>query len=282
MRGRRHISSAFARGAVRTVLGSLKRFFALVTITALGVTMLVGLRAACADLRESADAFFDAQQLFDVRVQSTLGLTDEDVAALAALPGVESAEGGWTETCYTQVGSSAEKVDVKALSPNGLNEPVVLEGHLPTRDDQVAVTERFLKESGLCLGDTVTFRGADDASGDGAPDDGKDLDVSGEGASAEVFERKEYTIIASVLDPMEINAGEGTMSFRSGGSSQYSFFVLPDCVTAEAYDVAHFGALRDRYRAMSVPCVVIRHADGREHVTFGKKGVAQLLEEIGR
>lgn len=53
-------------------------------------------------------------------------------------------------------------------------------------------------------------------------------------------------------------------------------------VTAEAYDVAHFGALRDRYRAMSVPCVVIRHADGREHVTFGKKGVAQLLEEIGR
>ncbi|OUO34400.1 hypothetical protein B5F84_06775 [Olsenella sp. An290] len=239
MRGRRHISSAFARGAVRTVLGSLKRFFALVTITALGVTMLVGLRAACADLRESADAFFDAQQLFDVRVQSTLGLTDEDVAALAALPGVESAEGGWTETCYTQVGSSAEKVDVKALSPNGLNEPVVLEGHLPTRDDQVAVTERFLKESGLCLGDTVTFRGADDASGDGAPDDEKDLDVSGEGASAEVFERKEYTIIASVLDPMEINAGEGTMSFRSGGSSQYSFFVLPDCVTAEAYTVAY-------------------------------------------
>ena len=51
-------------------------------------------------------------------------------------------------------------------------------------------------------------------------------------------------------------------------------------VTAEAYDVAHFGALRDRYRAMSVPCVVIRHADGRERVTFGKKGVAQLLEEI--
>lgn len=53
-------------------------------------------------------------------------------------------------------------------------------------------------------------------------------------------------------------------------------------VTAEAYDVAHFGELRDRYRAMSVPCVVIRHADGRELVTFGKKGVAQLLAEIGR
>ncbi|WP_455136894.1 FtsX-like permease family protein [Thermophilibacter sp.] len=216
--------SAFARGVLRTVRGSLKRFVALATITALGVTMLVGLRAACTDLRESADAFFDAQRLFDVRVQSTLGLTDDDVAALAALDGVEVAEGGWSETVYTTVGSSSEKVDVRALSEDGMNEPLVLEGHLPTRDDQVAVTRRFLEDSGLCLGDTVTFHGADD----------------GEDGATEVFERKEYTIIAVVLDPMDVNAGEGTMSFRSGGGAPYSFFVLPDCVSdPDTYTVAY-------------------------------------------
>ena len=66
-----------------------------------------------------------------MRVQSTLGLTDEDVAALAALDGVETAEGGWSETAYTTVGSASEKVDVKALSSSGLNEPLVLEGRLP-------------------------------------------------------------------------------------------------------------------------------------------------------
>ncbi|MBM6774340.1 FtsX-like permease family protein [Olsenella profusa] len=206
--------SAFSQGVLRTVRGSLKRFLALATITALGVTMLVGLRAACADLRASADAFFDEQNLLDVRVQSTLGLSAEDVDALAALPGVEAAEGGWSETVYTTVGSASEKVDVKALSPDGMNAPVVLEGHLPERDDQIAVTKRFLEDSGLYVGDTVTFHGADDDAED----------------ATEVFERKEYTIIAVVLDPMEINAGEGTMSFRSSGGSQYSFFVLPDCV----------------------------------------------------
>ena len=224
MVGRGNNPSAFGRGILRTMRGSLKRFVALATITALGVTMLVGLRAACVDLRASADAFFDEQNLFGVRVQSTHGLTSEDVDALAALPGVEAAEGGWVETVYTTVGSASEKVDVKALSPDGMNEPVVLEGHLPEHDDQIAVTKRFLEDSGLYVGDTVTFHGADDGA-DGA---------------TEVFERKEYTIIAVVLDPMEINAGEGTMSFRSSGGSQYSFFVLPECVNdQQTYTVAY-------------------------------------------
>lgn len=217
---------AFDRGVLRTIRGTLKRFVALATITALGVTMIIGLKAACVDLRTSADTFFDDQSLFDVRVQSTLGLTDEDVAALASLDGVENVEGGWSESVYTTVGPGSEKVDVKALSPTGMNAPVVLQGHLPTRDDQVAVTQRYLDESGLSLGDTLTFHGDGDS----------------EDSSTEVFERKEYTIIATVLDPMDINAGEGSMSFRSSGGAQYSFFVLPSCVTAgaaDAYTVAY-------------------------------------------
>lgn len=152
--------SAFGVGVLRCVRGSLKRFVALATICALGVTMICGLKVACIDLRASADAFFDVQDLFDLRVQSTLGLTDDDVSALAAIDGVEAAEGGWVETCYTTVGSSSEKVDVKALSPSGMNQPHVIDGHLPVTSDQVAVTRRFLDESGLALGDEVTFRGA--------------------------------------------------------------------------------------------------------------------------
>lgn len=227
--------SAFTRDILRTVRGSLKRFVALATITALGVTMLTGLRASCVDLRNSADAFFDEQGLFDVRVQSTLGLTDEDVEALAALEGVEAAEGGYVETAYTTVGSVSEKVDVKALSPSGMNEPLVLEGRLPEGEDEIAVTQRYLKDSGLSIGDTVTFHGADDEA-DAEKDEGLDALDSG---SAEVFERRDYTIVGSVLDPMDVNAGEGTMSFRSSGGSQYSFFVVPECATAEAYTVAY-------------------------------------------
>ena len=63
----------------------------------LGVTASAASGGLHMNLRASADAFFDAQDLFDLRIQSTLGLTDDDVDALAAIDGVEAAEGGWVE-----------------------------------------------------------------------------------------------------------------------------------------------------------------------------------------
>jgi thioredoxin reductase (NADPH) len=48
-------------------------------------------------------------------------------------------------------------------------------------------------------------------------------------------------------------------------------------VTAEAYDINHNKELADRYNVMSVPALVI---DG-ERVSFGKKGLPQVLDLIG-
>lgn len=47
-------------------------------------------------------------------------------------------------------------------------------------------------------------------------------------------------------------------------------------VTAEAYDLQHFDALKQRYNVMSVPCLVIND----DTVTFGKKNIKQLLDLI--
>ncbi|MBO4937553.1 MAG: FAD-dependent oxidoreductase [Oscillospiraceae bacterium] len=49
-------------------------------------------------------------------------------------------------------------------------------------------------------------------------------------------------------------------------------------ITAEVYDVTHFPELRERYKVMSVPCLVVN--DG-EMVSFGKKNAKQLLEFLG-
>ena len=70
---------AFDKDVLRTIGSSKKRFFSIMIICALGVTMFVGLAGGCLDLRRSADKFFDEQGLFDVGILSTLGLTDEDV-----------------------------------------------------------------------------------------------------------------------------------------------------------------------------------------------------------
>ena len=106
--GRSVMPPAFSTDIRRTITGNLKRFISLFVITALGATLLVGLKAACDDLRFTADSYYDEQRLFDVSVQSTLGLDDEDVAALAELDGVEVAEGGYSELGYTEVDGSRQ------------------------------------------------------------------------------------------------------------------------------------------------------------------------------
>jgi thioredoxin reductase (NADPH) len=44
-------------------------------------------------------------------------------------------------------------------------------------------------------------------------------------------------------------------------------------VTAHVYDLRHFENLKEQYRVMSVPCLIVND----QHVFFGKKNVSQIL-----
>lgn len=212
------MTGAFRKDITRTIRGNLKRFVSIAVICALGVAMFCGLRAACTDLRNAADSFFDTQRLFDVQVLSTLGLDDDDIAALASVEGVEAAEGGWTEATYTDVEGARASVEVKALSGNGLNVPYVIEGELPDTADEVAVTQKFIDASGLEIGDTVEISEA-------------------ENEDEAVFARHPYRICGIVVDAMDVSNPE--LSFRSSSSSDYTFFVSPEAVESDAYTVAY-------------------------------------------
>lgn len=47
-------------------------------------------------------------------------------------------------------------------------------------------------------------------------------------------------------------------------------------ITTEIYDIHHYESLKNKYKVMSVPCMVIND----EHVYFGKKNMQQILEII--
>lgn len=47
-------------------------------------------------------------------------------------------------------------------------------------------------------------------------------------------------------------------------------------VSAEVYDINHFGDLKDKYKVMSVPCMIINE----DQVVFGKKNIKQILNLI--
>jgi hypothetical protein len=92
--------NAYTKDVLRTIKNNSKRFVALMIITALGLTAFAGIYAACRDYYISADRFYDEQHLFDVRVLSTLGLTENDVEALQTLPSVEKADGSFRKMAH--------------------------------------------------------------------------------------------------------------------------------------------------------------------------------------
>ena len=205
-------------------------------ICVLGTTMVCGLRAACFDLRNSASQFFSEQGMYDACVQSTLGLTNADADALAALDSVDAAEGAYEETTYTQLGTKRASVGVKALSEQGFNQPYLLDGRLPQAANEVAVSENYLTDSGLGIGATVAL----------------------EASENEVFERCEYTIVGTVIDPTELTNPNGSIAVRASASPDYQFFTTRSAVTSEAFTAVYvkaanpqnFAAYSDEYNAL--------------------------------
>ncbi|MGI6535192.1 MAG: FAD-dependent oxidoreductase [Eggerthellaceae bacterium] len=90
--------------------------------------------------------------------------------------------------------------------------------------------------------------------------------------------------IAALTDPVDIRVIVGlscTMCPETVTSAQ-RIAADNERVSAHVYDVALHPELRDRYDVMSVPCVVIGHADGSEQVEFGKKTLPQMLQLVGQ
>lgn len=193
-----------------------KRFISLMMITLLGVTMLTGLKAACDDLRRSADQLYDNQQLFDICIQSTLGLTEDDVRALAQIDGISACGGGYAETAEVEAANQTASVQLKTLI-SGINQPYLLEGALPAHPDEIAVSENFAADTGLSAGDT--------------------LSLTLEEGSALRLHR--FTITGIVVDPGQLNQPDGAASFRSVSEADYTFFILADAVDSDIYTAVY-------------------------------------------
>ena len=223
----------FALDIGRTITGNVKRFASIALICALGVSIMIGLRAGCEDLRRSVDAYFSQQNVYDISMQGTLGLSDDDVDAVAALDGVDVAEGIYSETVYTPVGKTIKRAAVQSLSQKDIDQPVLIDGDLPEAADEVAVTSSYLKRSKKKIGDTLTFEDKASANNSGTEGD----DEAG-AASTTVFRRGTYTITAEVADPTDIAANTGS-SFRATGTNDYAFYVDESAASISSYTAIH-------------------------------------------
>ncbi len=132
------------------------RFISLFLIVALGVAFYTGIRAAAPDMRKSADEYFDAQNLMDIRVVSTLGLRDADVLALSKLQSIDQVMPAMSADAYLVNGEDTPVVRFHDV-PTTLNQIVLTEGRLPQNKNEIVVEENMLLNGAYQLGDEISL-----------------------------------------------------------------------------------------------------------------------------
>lgn len=237
---------AFVKDMVRMWLHAWKRFISIALISLLGVAVLTGIYAGCRDAFLATDRFFDTQGLHDIQVLSTAGLTDDDIAALRKISGVAKVQGERSQTVTVDL-NGKKTVTMQEIGTNGIDQPYLQSGRMPEKSGEIAVTRKFIKDSGYKKDDHITVTPQDSASSsvsDSAESDTQDgksaarVTDSGESDNQAPSFPTELTIVGVVLDPQDLTNPDGysgTNAFRSSATSDYTFFAPSDGVTGSMY-----------------------------------------------
>ena len=158
----------------RELAANKSRFASLFGIVLLGVMMLSGLLSVAPGMRRAGQTWYAQQNVFDIRVVSTLGLGQSDIDAIAAVEGVEAVMPVKSVDCegsYRGGSTLAIRVQQLPVYPTlqedaNMNRLVLEEGRLPGSAGECAVQVLDQGAAGsIRLGDVITFSsGADDLS----------------------------------------------------------------------------------------------------------------------
>ncbi len=202
------------RAAIREIRQSIGRYLAILAIVGLGVGFFAGLRACQPDMMATGGKYLTEQKFYDFRFLSTLGFTEEDVAAFAALEGVSAAQGGVFTDFLTEIEEGLETV-VKAHSiTEDVNILKLSAGRMPEAPDE-------------CLGDAKYFL---------EEDLGTVLPVNGSNSedTRELLRYDGYTVVGLAWSPFYLNYERGTSSLGSGSVAAF-VYIPEDGFDFEAY-----------------------------------------------
>ena len=214
---------AFNKDVLRSVTHSLGRFLAIAGIVALGTGFYAGLRMTAPDMKLAADQFYDGTNLMDIRVVSTLGLTDDDLAALRGVEGVAQVMGAYETDVMATVNDEQYAIRVHSLpaaaaeSDTGdgvnavsgaadyLNRPVLVEGSWPVREGECVLSADKVMNTPTKIGDTVQIT-----------EGSQDVD--------DVLATRTYQVVGYVHSSYYVSSTSmGTTSLGSGSVQQFMY-----------------------------------------------------------
>ena len=212
------MKNAMQKDFWREIGHTRSRFFSIMILVALSVAFLSGLKATAPDMKHTGDDYLDSLHLADIQVLSTLGLTDEDIAALRAQDKIEDAEGEYVIDAFASSDSLDAVVKVLSLTDRGISDVLLREGRMPERADECVVEENMLALMSISVGDTITLTPGDDLS--------------------DALAQDTYTVVGTVRSPVYLAVERGTSTLGSGTVKAYLY--LPrEAFTLDYYTAAY-------------------------------------------
>ena len=214
------MKKSLLKDSIRQIKNTFKRFLSILLIVLLGVGFFAGMQATSPDMKEAIDKYFDEQNMMDIEVLSTLGLTDEDINALKNLEGVSQVNSGYSFDA--SISTEKKEIVVKVESmPEDINKITLLEGNLPENSDECVVEKAFLSDTQYKIGDYITIN----------PEKMDSEDSS-------VVKTNKIKIVGTIESSQYISRTRGTSKIGSG-TVDYYMYMPKENINMSAYTVAY-------------------------------------------
>lgn len=195
----------------REIKRSSGRFLSILFIVALGVAFFSGIRSAEPDMRTTGDAYFDGEDLMDIKVIGTLGITEDDIKAFEELDVIDKAEGAYSADFLTETEDSQYALHVMSL-PREMNRVSVTDGRLPEKVGECLADD----EMGYQVGDKIK------------------LESGTEDAVSDTLKTSELTVVGTGSTPLYISLNRGSTTIGTGSLEGF-LYVPEDTFDLEVY-----------------------------------------------
>lgn len=200
------VKKAWKKSKRREVTHTLGRFLAILAIVALGVGFFSGLKVTKNAMIDTADQYLRDYAMFDEKIMTTLGVDKAQVASIAAMDGVESAEGAVSMDVLATLESGASYVLAAHSITSQMNLLKLTAGRMPIADNECLGDARMLPVS--AVGSKLTISAEND----------KD--------TLDAFVYDTYTIVGLTDSPTYLNMERGTTKLAGGKITAYLY--LPE------------------------------------------------------
>ncbi len=232
------IKKALLKDTFKEIKKSYKRFISILLMALLGVGFFAGLRAASPDMVDSIDTYYKNQNVYDIEVMSTLGLTDSDIEALSNIENVENVYGTYSRDGLIK--TNEREIVSKILCVDDVNTPVLVEGNMPENIEECVVEKDFLEETGKKIGDYIEIE----------PEETENTDTT-DGEEIEYLKNKTLKIVGVVESPLYISRERGSTKLGTGVIDYY-IYVNKENVNSEVYTEIYITLEnRDKYQTGS-------------------------------